>query len=170
MREYYKTLRGELRSAEKDAEILLHASALPGASFFIYYSFGTEADTHALIEAFLKQGKTVCLPRIAGRDMSAVLYTGGVLGKNNFGISEPDGTGDTPCEVALVPLLAVDRAGNRLGYGGGYYDRYFRAHPSVLRIGLCYEGQVVASLPREETDVPLFAVVTENGVRVLGKT
>lgn len=82
-----------------------------------------------------------------------------------FGILQPAQGEDVPCEVALVPLLAYDAAGNRLGYGGGYYDRYFSAHPNMLRVGLCYAGQAVDAVPKEETDVPLHAIITELGVR-----
>lgn len=170
LREYYAALRKQLRCAEKDAAVLSHASALSGASFFVYYSFGTETDTHALIQTLLQAGRTVCLPRVVGREMEAVRYTGGGLKKGAYGIYEPCGKGDTPCEIALVPLLAVDGAGNRLGYGGGYYDRYFAAHKEILRVGLCYEGQVVPALPVGETDIPLHAIVTEKGYRALRKT
>lgn len=58
----------------------------------------------------------------------------------------------------------MDGEGYRLGYGGGYYDRYFALHPDVLRVGLAYAGQAVEGLPREKTDMPLHAVVTEKGV------
>lgn len=170
LRERFALLRKQLQSAEKDAAILSHASVLSGASFFVYYSFGTEVDTHALINTLLEAGKTVCLPRVIGRGMAAVRYTAGALEKGAYGIWEPIGMKDTPCEIALVPLLAVDAAGNRLGYGGGYYDRYLRSHPNMLRVGLCYEGQVVPALPAEKTDIPLSAIITENGYRAIRKT
>ena len=85
------------------------------------------------------------------------------MSPNRFGIPEP-AAGDEPCEIAVVPLLAVDGQGYRLGYGGGYYDRYFAAHPDTLRVGFCYAGQAVGRLPRSEYDVPLHAAVTETGV------
>ena len=81
-----------------------------------------------------------------------------------YGILQPEGGEETTCRVALTPLLAVDGEGYRLGYGGGYYDRYFSLHPDVLRVGLAYAGQAVERLPREKTDMPLHAVVTEKGV------
>lgn len=88
----------------------------------------------------------------------------GIRRKNAYGIEEPLSDEDRPCEVALVPLLAVDREGFRLGYGGGFYDRYFAAHPQILRVGLCYEGQI-GNFPHDERDVPLDLIVTERGIR-----
>ncbi len=87
----------------------------------------------------------------------------GTRRKNRFGIEEPQGE-EEPCEVALTPLLAFDSCGNRLGYGGGFYDRYFKEHPNVYRVGLAYEGQRVPLLPVDGWDEPLHAVITEKGV------
>ncbi len=98
--------------------------------------------------------------------MIAAPYFGGALPAGMYGIPAPASGKDLLCEVALVPLLAVDRAGNRLGYGGGY----FAAHPNLFRVGLCYKGQVVDRLPAEPTDVPLHAIVTEEGLHCLSKT
>ena len=163
LRERAKALRQQLKNAEDDGKILREVLRLPYDTFFIYYSVGSEVDTHALISALLGAGKTVCLPKIVGKEMHAVRYFGESLKKDAFGIPAPEGA-DMPCPIALVPLLAVDTDGNRLGYGGGYYDRYFADHPSILKIGLCYGGQVLpVKLPKEDTDVPLDGMITENG-------
>ena len=63
-----------------------------------------------------------------------------------------------------MPLLAVDKCGVRLGYGGGFYDAYFARNPKTLRVGLAYDVQRTQMLPREACDMPLEAVVTETGV------
>lgn len=170
LRERYKALRSELRSAEKDARIREHVSRLAGASFFVYYSVGDEVDTHGIVADLLQKGKRVCLPRIEGRRMLAAPYEGGALPAGMYGIPAPASGQDCACEVALVPLIAVDGNGNRLGYGGGFYDRYFATHPNVLRVGLCYAGQAVPSLPVGEHDIPLHAIVTEEGVHCFAKT
>lgn len=91
------------------------------------------------------------------------------LVEGKFGILQPQNGQEETAQIALVPLLCADRQGNRLGYGGGYYDRYFAAHPSVLRIGVAYEGQFVSSVPTEETDLPLDGFVTESGVFRTGR-
>ena len=170
LRKRYKELRNGLHSAEKDARIREHVSRLAGASFFVYYSVGSEVDTRGILCDLLERGKQVCLQRIVGRQMLAAPYAGEKLQAGMYGIPAPADGGDCLCEVALAPLLAFDRAGNRLGYGGGYYDRYFAAHPHMLRIGLCYAGQAAAFLPAEKFDLPLHAIVTEDGVQIFSKT
>ena len=132
-------------------------------SFFVYLSFGSEVSTKGLIRALLARGKKVCVPRIEGGVMRSVPYRE-PLEAGAYGILQPQGGEETTCRVALTPLLAVDGEGYRLGYGGGYYDKYFALHPDVLRVGLAYAGQAVEGLPREQTDMPLHAVVTEKGV------
>ena len=84
---------------------------------------------------------------------------------NERGIREPVGEEtDEEMHFAIVPLLAVDRQGNRLGYGGGYYDRYFAKYKSTVRIGYCYDFQIMQSVPHTETDVPLEYIVTDKQV------
>lgn len=165
LRKHMKEVRAGLHTPEKDAAILEHVLAAFGKeeSFFVYLSFGSEAGTGELIRALLSRGKQVCAPRIEGGAMRAVTY-GEPLEQGKYGILQPPKGEECPCAVALTPLLAFDKEGFRLGYGGGYYDRWFAAHPEVLRVGLAYVGQQAERLPREETDVRLHAVVTELGV------
>ena len=66
-------------------------------------------------------------------------------------------------DLIVTPLLAFDRAGGRLGQGGGYYDRTFESLPDAIRIGLAYEGQRVADLPMQDHDIRLHGVLTEVG-------
>lgn len=133
------------------------------SSFFVYASVGSEVDTAAIVARLKAAGKRVCLPRLFGKSMKAVRDEG-TRRKNRFGIEEPKGEEDEPCEVVLTPLLAFDACGNRLGYGGGFYDRYFKEHPNAYRVGLAYEGQRAYLLPVDGRDEPLHAVITEKGV------
>ncbi len=166
LRKKFKTLRAQLKDGERDSRIAKNALAAFGenASFFVYLSFGTEVSTAELIKELRARGKAVCVPRIAGGEMLCVPLSDR-LKAGAFGIFEPEEGEERTCEVALCPLLAVDEAGYRLGYGGGYYDRYFASHPEVLRVGLCYRGQVVKKLPHGAHDARLDAIVTEDGVR-----
>ncbi len=136
-------------------------------SFFVYLSVRSEADTSRIVRGLLERGKKVCVPFLQDGEMRAVPYTDKLI-SGAFGIPSPEGGEDTPCEVALAPLLAADGEGYRLGYGGGYYDRYFASRPEMLRVGLMYAGQAVPALPRSPHDVPLDAAVTEEGVRLFG--
>lgn len=165
LRARMKEVRAGLKSPEKDKLIEENVLSAFGEeeSFFVYLSFGSEFSTKGLIRALLARGKRVCVPRIEGGVMRSVPYAE-PLEAGAYGILQPKGGEETACRVALTPLLAVDGEGYRLGYGGGYYDRYFSLHPEVLRVGLAYAGQAVERLPREKTDMPLHAVVTEKGV------
>ncbi len=134
-------------------------------SVFIYNAFSTEAPTMPAIERFLREGKTVYLPRVENGDMVAVNYQRDtVFTKSGYGILEP--TGEAYCgeiDVAVMPLLAVDKTGVRLGYGGGYYDRFLRDR-NILKIAYCYECQVVDRLPQEEHDIKADIIVTDKQI------
>ncbi len=132
-------------------------------SFFVYLSVRSEVSTQNIIRCLQGAGKRILVPCVAGNRMSAVKNEGAT--EKRFGILQPVSGGDEPSEIALTPLLAFDEQGYRLGYGGGYYDRYFAEHPEMLRVGLAYAGQAVEELPHETYDYPLDAVITETGVR-----
>lgn len=135
---------------------------------FIYCSLAEEADTRRIIRELLARGKKVYLPRTEGKEMLAVRYEGGGLRAGRFGVSEPAGeeTADKP-DVCILPLLAADGQFRRLGYGGGYYDRYLsRKGKNMLKIGICYDFQLVGEVPSEEHDVLLDALVTDARVIV----
>ena len=162
LREEYARIRAAARSEEKDGAIADRVLSLFGdrTSFFLYVSVRTEVATDALIRRLIRRGKRVCVPRIENGVMLAVPYAPLMAGA--YGIPAPPSGEDTPCEVTLAPLLAFDDEGYRLGYGGGFYDAYFAAHPHTERVGLAYAAQR-AVLPHEAWDIPLHAVVTEEG-------
>lgn len=139
-------------------------------SFFVYYSYGSEADTHTLIERLVKEGKRVYLPRVEGKDMAVVPYSGEEqLVKSPMGIYEPVGGayyGDV--DVVITPLLAVNHMGYRLGYGGGFYDRYFSSRGG-LKVGIGYCLQLTDESFQDERDVPLDMFVCERGIINFGK-
>lgn len=163
MRQTYLALREALRRGEAEpfaANVL--AAFGEAKSFFVYLSVGSEVPTGGVIKSLLSRGKRVCVPRVANGRMASVPLTDKLV-RGAFGIPQPPEGEEETCEVALVPLLAADPWGNRLGYGGGYYDRYFAEHGKVLRAGLCFFGQIAESVPHGAGDVPLDALVTERG-------
>ena len=130
-------------------------------SFFVYNSFGTEADTRLIIDGLLALGKKVYLPRVEGKDIVAVPY--GECKKGAFGVDEPVGqpyTGEI--EVAVVPLLAVNNHGFRIGYGGGYYDRFLKSS-GAKRVGLGYYFQFEDFAP-DDWDEKLDLYVCARGI------
>lgn len=165
-------LRKARRSDRADGEIAQRFLASPLAelgSYFVYCSYGSEADTRELIGELFAQGKTVCLPKTFGREMRSVRYENGApLERDGHNILSPKGSEERTCEVSLTPLLGFDGEGGRLGYGGGFYDRYFGLHPQVLRVGLAYSFQQVKRIPVSDGDFPLDAVVTEKDIFFFG--
>jgi 5-formyltetrahydrofolate cyclo-ligase len=133
-------------------------------SFFIYNSISSEADTHAIIKELLNRGKRVYLPKVVGDTMEMVAYFGGETEQGAFGIEEPKGQaylGDV--DVAIIPLLAVNSRGYRLGYGGGYYDKFLK-NRNCLKAGIGYYLQITDEFEEDEWDVPLDIYICEKGV------
>ncbi len=137
---------------------------------FTYYSIEREVDTRALIDMAFEAGKRVALPVT---EADGVMYFAAfrpeeLLHKGRFkGIPEPGPTAErlTPeaKDVFIVPALCFDPMGYRLGYGGGYYDRYLAAHVCVT-VGLCREKTVVDEVPRGPYDLPVQYLVTEKKI------
>lgn len=135
-------------------------------SFFIYNSFGTEADTHAIISALLNAGKKVYLPRVDGENIVAVPY--GKTEKGAFGIEEPQGQPfKGEIQVTVIPLLAINSKGFRIGYGKGFYDRFLKERRTV-KVGLGYSFQI-EDFKEDIWDEPLDAFVCEKGIYYYGK-
>lgn len=136
--------------------------------FFIYLSFSREAPTDKLIESLLLDGHKVYCPKIENSEMTAVEY-GEDFTLSEYGIREPVGEAyQGELDVIVLPVLAVDRLGNRLGYGGGYYDRYVKGK-KAKRIAYCYECQVVKSVPFEEWDEQVDMIVTDENIYKIEK-
>jgi 5-formyltetrahydrofolate cyclo-ligase len=144
----------------------------PHATIAGYWPIRGEADPRALMAALAARGHTLALPRIGAKDAALSFRRwneGDALIDNHHAIPEPRADADvvTP-DILLVPLLAFDASGHRLGYGGGYYDRTLEAL-DARAIGIAYAGQEVDALPHEAHDRRLDAVVTEKGMRVFAR-
>ena len=134
-------------------------------TLFIYLSTPREAPTRTIISRALAEGKRVLLPRIEGEEMALVPYREGeALRKGPFGISEPTGEGvsETP-DLAVVPLVAFDRARRRLGRGKGYYDRFLSGFRGTS-VALALSEQECAEVPVESFDRSPDCIVTEKEI------
>ena len=148
------------------AAVLEQAPPPPGTAIAGFWPMGEEIDIRPLLLALLGRGHPVLLPETPPRGHPLLFrhWRPGVkMVPERFGTSRPDGPLATP-ELLLVPLLAFDRAGRRLGYGGGYYDRTIAALPGVRTIGCAYALQEVDEVPAMAHDARLHAVATERGV------
>jgi len=140
----------------------------PGSIVGGYHALPEEADPALLLARLVETGCTVAFPRVAGKGQALEFHHvpgGEVLAPGSFGIPEPlESWPRAVPDVLLVPLLAFDAVGHRLGYGGGFYDRTL-ALLNVPTIGIGYAGQEIASIPFEPHDRTLDMVLTEQGIR-----
>jgi 5-formyltetrahydrofolate cyclo-ligase len=148
----------------------------------LYWSLRGEVETAALALAAREAGKRLALPRVQHRPRALLLHEwSGIpadLVEGAYGISEP--RADWPVidpsqiDLVVVPGVAFDRRGARLGYGGGYYDRTLplvrERNPATLAVGLCYSFQVLELLPSEPHDQLVDALCTEEGMLLTGGT
>ena len=157
------------------ANALLAARVVPGAVVALYAAKGSEVDTSRIDAAARAAGYAVVYPRVS--DVARSLTFHGVtldeLAPTRFGLREPnaDAPGVEVADIAafVVPGLAFDRAGGRIGWGRGHYDATFAAaSPSALRVGLAYECQLVEHVAPEPHDVALHILITELATYVVG--
>jgi 5-formyltetrahydrofolate cyclo-ligase len=160
--------------AEEEAAIARAVRALPewrsARRWFVYLSGPEEVDTTGLVDELLaRPGSEVFAPVIVSRGLMEArrLRDRRELRPGRYGIPAPlDGAAaDAPFEAILTPGLAFTPAGDRMGLGAGFYDRWFAAHPEGCRIALAYRCQVLPGLPTTATDLPVHVLVTADGVR-----
>ena len=137
----------------------------PGTALAAVWPLPGEPDLRPLLNQLHELGHRVLLPQTPPRGHPLIFRRwspGCTMLAERFGTHTPNGPIETP-DLILVPLLAWDRAGGRLGYGGGYYDRTLAAHADCPRAGFGYSAQEVAGVPIEPHDCLLPVVFTEQG-------
>ena len=128
-----------------------------------YLPYNQEVRTYALLEEALRDGKCVAVPKVYGDEMRFIYITDfDGLETGYAGIPEP--VADEPVAadktaLVLMPGLAFDAAGHRIGYGGGFYDKFLQAEPDHPTVALCYDFQMLDNIETEEHDVPVDCVL-----------
>ena len=174
-RERLKRIRGKLDAEQRrqyDTSIRNRLLALPQLQeaevIFTFISHGSEVDTHRCMEELLHAGKRIAVPRILDQQtMIAVPFDSWEsLQPEQLGILTPRSREAVAAtiDLCITPGLGFSPAGQRLGYGRGYYDRWFSTHPPLFKVALAYECQILEDLPWDETDVPVDIIVTERRV------
>lgn len=134
------------------------------SSLYCYLSFGREVPTNPILEMALADGKRIAAPRVEdGQIRFYWLKAPGDARPGFRGIPEPpEGAAQANDLTApvLVPGLAFDHKGHRIGYGGGYYDRFLAREPEHPTIALCFDYQIFPGLPTESYDIPVDLVMT----------
>ena len=144
------------------------ATRLPApAAIALYAAKGSEVDTAELDALLRASHHTVLYPRVidVAKELLFAAVTPGELAPTRFGLREPDVARATVpvADIAafVIPGLAFDREGGRVGWGRGHYDATLAAAPRALRIGLAFECQVIDRVPHEPHDIPCHLVITE---------
>jgi 5-formyltetrahydrofolate cyclo-ligase len=184
LRELKQQLRRQVRAhlatlpletlAEKSAAAARLIMAWPGfiraKTIMMYIPMQREVDTAAIARAAWDAGKTVLAPRtnVPARQMEAVAFTDhSELTAGAYNILEPVGEATDVSEIDLLilPGVAFDRAGNRLGQGGGFYDRFLAA-PTLRAdtVAIAFDEQIVESVPVEATDWPMKTIITDKEI------
>lgn len=138
-----------------------------------FVSFGNEISMSRLNSYILSLNKTLALPYIEPKTKTMLFYEVDILSElvqNTFGILEPNPSihrlvDYKTIDCVLTPGVAFDAHGYRLGYGGGFYDRFFsQIEKTIPKIGIAYELQKVEALPVESYDYPIHKLITEKGI------
>ncbi len=136
---------------------------IESSDILLYSSLPDELDTKQITDYCIRKGKNIYLPRVEGNDITILKANDSTLAIGAYNILEPIGT-DTLCDnsiidVAVIPGMAFDKKGNRLGRGKGYYDR-FLSNFDGIKIGIGYDFQLLDSIPAEQHDKKMDWVVT----------
>lgn len=128
-----------------------------------YLPYNQEVRTVPMLERAIKEGKRVAVPKVIGDEMRFIYMTDlSKVEKGYAGIPEPIADGpvaDDPTALVLMPGLTFDPQGHRIGYGGGFYDRFLAAEPQHPTVALCYDFQMLPLLETEEFDIPVDLVL-----------
>ena len=174
-----QTLRKQIREAKRavsfsekerrSAAIMHQVEQLPrfleAKVVLLYWSMADEVQTHDFVNRWYRQ-KTLLLPCVDGDDLLLRQYTGPECLKagEQFGIGEPTGPEYSQVdqvEMIVVPGVAFDRKGNRMGRGRGFYDRLLKSTPNAYKVGVAFDFQMLDDIPMEPFDVPMDDVITE---------
>ena len=155
----------QIENASRDLGEQFIASALYQAAKTIYgyLPYNQEVRTVPMLEQALRDGKRVAVPKVYGDEMKFIYLDDlSKVEKGYSGIPEPveDGpVADDTTALVLMPGLAFDPQGHRIGYGGGFYDKFLSSEPSHPTLALCYEFQMFPVLETEEHDIPVDYVL-----------
>ena len=176
IRKQMKQLRADMTRTErfeKSMQIFEQLITVPefkrADRIYTYVSMDNEIDTIMLIDYSLSLEKRVFVPRVSGKDMEFYEISDiSELNPGYMGIYEPDINGKEPdysrTGFMCMPGLAFDRSYNRIGYGGGFYDRYLSVENKLYKAALAYEAQLLESIPTQDGDVRPDMIVTEESI------
>ena len=151
----------KIMSANAASLIEIDSDYINSNIIMIYHPLWDEVDVTAIYQKAFAAGKRVILPTVKGDDIIPVEITPDTKWvKGDFDIMEPVAEPYTGSfDTIFVPGVAFDRIGNRLGRGKGYYDRFLTKHPNAKRVGICFDFQMVDSVPTEPFDFKMDHII-----------
>ena len=171
LRKHFSQVREAAKNIDADRQIavrfLSDSRVLNADCVLLYASFGSECDTFFIAEELLRRSVPVAFPKSEKNGIMTfhTVTSLSQLSEGMYGIKEPDAALPSPVitenSVIAVPGLAFDPDGHRLGYGGGYYDRFLAAYPQTAAIALAFEAQICGELPFLPHDMTVYSVITE---------
>lgn len=173
IRQQIRKIRRNIEAVEwKAATEMITKKVIESDSFreatdlYCYMNFDGEVETVRIMEEAWRLGKDVWLPKVSGDDMDFYLIRSiSELKKGAFGIMEPSGDSEkAPGDdgLMIVPGVAFDKEYCRVGYGKGYYDRYLKAHPDLIKMGIAFDVQIMEKVPNDEYDCKMDMILTES--------
>lgn len=170
LRKEFKNIRDNIKKRDllshQIGENLFESDLYKNArSIFTFISFRSEVETFEIIKRALEDKKIVTVPKVQGKDMKVIkIYSLDNLKRSPLGILEPENDDEFyNVDITLTPGLAFSKDGYRLGYGGGYYDRFFAKY-RTKKVGLAFYDQLTDKIPKEEFDQKLDYLVTEKEI------
>lgn len=153
----------EARSAKLTRLFLASPAYQTAKTVYGYLPYNQEVRTVPLLEQALRDGKQVAVPKVYGEEMKFLYITDlTAVSRGYAGIPEPIADGpeaDDETALVLMPGLAFDPQGHRIGYGGGFYDKFLAREPNHPTVALCYDFQVLPQLETEAFDIPVDLVI-----------
>ena len=153
----------EERSRELGRKFAATEAYRKAKTVYGYMPYNQEVRTVPMLRRALEEGKRVAVPKVYGDDMKFIYLDDlSQVAKGYAGIPEPVADGPVAQDetaLVLMPGLAFDRAGHRIGYGGGFYDKFLAREPHHPTVALCYDFQVMDRLETEEFDIPVDLVI-----------
>jgi len=149
------------------AQVIKDEDYINADSVFLFLSFGSEIETKTIVQDALQQKKKVFLPKVVGKKLELFEVKDlENLERSKYGILEPNdqckGIGNCAIDFILMPGLAFDESGGRVGYGGGFYDRYIASLPNykaIPKVAIAYDFQIIKQVPMNEFDIPVDRII-----------
>lgn len=162
------------KSKDAAKKFLASPHYITSKNIFIYFPFQSELDTLPIIKKAIEDGKKIILPKVLGNKLNLYFVNDCAkqLEKGKYGIMEPVPSKCKPADIsdidlAVIPGVCFDHNFNRIGYGGGYYDKLLHLLPAkIKKIAICFELQVISKVPALDHDIKADEIITESNIYV----